>query len=495
MAPDSFTHDFVIYYAGISSFIFFFWVIMYFQSGNRNYIFLLLATVSHILFNLNISGVILHYKRAEPAFLAFLVFAFCLLASEFMQFKKQLSAFGYSLFVIITLGMIGFQLLSPFFFDWDTAYAVSYLLFIGSLFYAPLLGLYLWVVKKSYSARFIFIAFVPALIGSLLVSLAQLGLLPTSVHVVTPISMIIWEFLIYYGRITYVAFLKTQREQEHVEKEELIQQQNIILERKVEQRTHELEIERERSEQLLIKASQKQMIELQLQSLRAQLNPHFMFNSLNAIQELILKEDFENSHTYLAKFARLLRMLLENTERPFTPLQKELDFLQLYLSLEKLRLPDLQFAITTDPLINKEETLIPNMILQPYIENALRHGLSYKKGKKILELNIQKLEGVVIYHVVDNGVGRQKSAELKMLYNKKHKSKGMELLNKRFKLLSDEFGSDIKTEIHDLVDKGDINGTEVCIMVPDTISKTVENKLYDARSIRTDESSVGYVVT
>jgi hypothetical protein len=82
-----------------------------------------------------------------------------------------------------------------------------------------------------------------------------------------------------------------------------------------------------------------------------------------------------------------------------------------------------------------------------------------------------------------------------MLYNKKHKSKGMELLNKRFKLLSDEFGSDIKTEIHDLVDKGDINGTEVCIMVPDTISKTVENKLYDARSIRTDESSVGYVVT
>ncbi|MGE5520149.1 MAG: sensor histidine kinase, partial [Candidatus Dadabacteria bacterium] len=352
-------------------------------------------------------------------------------------------------------------------------------LLVASAIYVPIIYLHLWIAKKNRNARFTFIAFSPAMIATMFGCSAQLGLLPYVINIVGPASMIIWEFLIYYAMISYIISLKSQREQEHLEKEELIQQQNIILERKVQQRTTELELEKERSEQLLIKASQKQMIELQLQSLRAQLNPHFMFNSLNAIQELILKEDFEKSHTYLAKFARLLRMLLENTEKPFTPLQKELDFLQLYLSLEKLRLPDLQFNITTDPVINKEEILIPNMILQPYIENALRHGLSYKNGEKRLELKIEKQDSTVIYHVVDNGVGRQKSEELKLLYHKKHKSKGMELLNKRFRLLTDEFGSDIKTEIYDVVNNGEINGTEVCIIVPDTISNTVENKLYD----------------
>lgn len=479
MGPGTFAHDFVVYYAGISTFIFFFWVIMYFQTRNRNYFYLLITTASHIIFNLNLSGVIIHSQKAEPAILAFMIFSFTMVAISFMQLKAQLSESSYTLFKFIYFGIVGFDLLGPLFLDWNTAYVIVYLFFIVATVYAPTIGLYLWITRNNSRGRFTVVAFFPAFIGSILVSFAHLGFVSPSVHILTPISMIVWEFLIYYGMITYISSLKTQREQEHLEKEELIQQQNIILERKVQQRTTELELEKERSEQLLIKASQKQMIELQLQSLRAQLNPHFMFNSLNAIQELILKEDFEKSHTYLAKFARLLRMLLENTEKPFTPLQKELDFLQLYLSLEKLRLPDLQFNITTDPVINKEEILIPNMILQPYIENALRHGLSYKNGEKRLELKIEKQDSTVIYHVVDNGVGRQKSEELKLLYHKKHKSKGMELLNKRFRLLTDEFGSDIKTEIYDVVNNGEINGTEVCIIVPDTISNTVENKLYD----------------
>src|SRR4030095_13620722 len=103
----------------------------------------------------------------------------------------------------------------------------------------------------------------------------------------------------------------------------------------------------------------KEKAELELHSLRAQLNPHFMFNSLNAIQELILKEDFDNSHTYLARFARLLRMLLENAEKPFVSLKSEIDFLGLYLSLEKLRIPDLRFSITVDRSMDAGETLLP----------------------------------------------------------------------------------------------------------------------------------------
>jgi len=210
--------------------------------------------------------------------------------------------------------------------------------------------------------------------------------------------------------------------------------------------------------------------ELELHSLRAQLNPHFMFNSLNAIQELILREDFDNSHIYLARFAKLLRMLVENADKPFLALQTEIDFLELYLSLETLRIPDLQYSITIDKAVNTSETIIPNMILQPYIENAIWHGLSHKSGNRKLELTISKENSFVTYSIKDNGVGRKKSIELNSLYRKQHKSRGMELLTKRFKLLSEEYGSEIKTEVSDVVKSGETDGTVVSIAVPDLLS-------------------------
>jgi tetratricopeptide (TPR) repeat protein len=213
-------------------------------------------------------------------------------------------------------------------------------------------------------------------------------------------------------------------------------------------------------------AHAKEKAELELQSLRAQLNPHFMFNSLNAIQELILLEENEKSQSYLARFAKLLRMLLENADRPFIPLQREIDFLQLYLSLENLRIPDLEFSITVDPKINTEETQIPNMILQPYIENAIWHGLSHKESDKRLAIRINNENGFTKYEIEDNGVGRKRSAELKSLYRKEHKSKGMELLSKRFKLLAKEYGSDIETMITDVMEGNTIKGTLITIKVP-----------------------------
>ena len=217
--------------------------------------------------------------------------------------------------------------------------------------------------------------------------------------------------------------------------------------------------------------AQKQMTELELQSLRAQLNPHFMFNSLNAIQELILKEENEKSQSYLARFAKLLRMLLENADKPFIPLQREIDFLQLYLSLENLRIPDLQFSIDVDRAVGTETTMIPNMILQPYIENAIWHGLSHKESDRRLQIRINQLNGATHYEIEDNGVGRKKAAELKSLYRKEHKSKGMELLSKRFKLLAKEYGSDIETKVSDIIINNEIAGTLVSLKVPLKISK------------------------
>ncbi len=230
-----------------------------------------------------------------------------------------------------------------------------------------------------------------------------------------------------------------------------------------------------RQRQLKKRAEEKtesvhRMAELEMQSLRSQLNPHFMFNSLNSIQTLILKEDSDRSQSYLSRFARLLRMLLENAEKPFVPLQKELDFLQLYLSLESLRVPDLQYSISTDPTLNTEQTLIPNMILQPYVENAIWHGLSYKETDKQLQIRISRDNGTIKYEIEDNGVGRKKAEELKSLFRKQHQSKGMELLSKRFKLLNGEYNSSIETNITDVIKSNEIAGTLVTIKVPIQLS-------------------------
>ncbi|HEY0679518.1 MAG TPA: tetratricopeptide repeat protein [Chitinophagaceae bacterium] len=221
------------------------------------------------------------------------------------------------------------------------------------------------------------------------------------------------------------------------------------------------------------------MAELELQSLRAQLNPHFMFNSLNAIQDLIVNGDNERSHLYLSRFAKLLRMLLDNANRPFVSVKQELEFLELYLSLENLRIPDLRFSIEKDPGINTEERMIPNMMLQPYIENAIWHGLSHKKGNRNLQVRIHENGMFTEFEIEDNGIGRKRSTELKDRFRKGHHSKGMELLSKRFSLMSKEYGASIQTIVTDLYDNGDAAGTLVKIDVPFSLSTQAKQLAHD----------------
>ncbi|MGZ3924412.1 MAG: histidine kinase [Flavisolibacter sp.] len=477
MPVSSATHSFLLFLTGMFFLAIFYWLVSFLYTKNRNYLILILVTLSTVLLNLNTLGVLFHVEKAETVILGFVIFAYGWFASELAAMKESLSKLGYRSYLIGLGSMIAFQVLSPLFLKWQTAFAVSFLFMIAGILYGSGFLLYLWIAKGNTSARLGYCAFIPKGSASILLSLAQIGVLPIGWTVATAFASFTYMLFLIYGTVVNVVYVRAERERERREKEDLIQHQNILLKQKVEERTRELEAERKRSEELLIKASQRQMAELELHSLRAQLNPHFMFNSLNAIQELILKEDFENAHTYLARFAKLVRMMLENAERPFTPLQKELEFLELYLSLEKLRIPDLTFSIITDPAIDKEETLIPNMILQPYIENALWHGFSHKVGDKKLKLTIQKDNGGVVYEVKDNGVGRKRSAELKSLYRQEHKSKGMELLTKRFKLFSDEFGSDIETRVTDIMNNGTVTGTRVTIIVPDSLTKHVAPSL------------------
>src|SRR3546814_9386899 len=144
-----------------------------------------------------------------------------------------------------------------------------------------------------------------------------------------------------------------------------------------------------------------------MKALRAQMNPHFIFNSLNAIGNSIDKRDFETAGNYLTRFAKLVRLILENSEYRESPLATDLQVLELYIQLEAMRLKGkITYEIDVDDDIDAENTLVPPLIVQPLIENSIWHGLAPKDGHGRIWIRVRQEQGSLCYIVEDNGVGR-----------------------------------------------------------------------------------------
>ncbi|MFZ1677335.1 MAG: histidine kinase, partial [Saprospiraceae bacterium] len=174
-----------------------------------------------------------------------------------------------------------------------------------------------------------------------------------------------------------------------------------------------------------------QLLELEMRALRAQMNPHFIYNALNSIQSLVATNQTMSANKYISKFARLLRQVLENSKRSEISLSQELESLRLYVDLEKLRLDeDVKFIETMDESIVPETIRIPPLVLQPFVENALWHGLSSKEGEKRIELVINDDKEWVHFSITDNGIGRQKAAMSKPSI-KEHESTAVSLTGQR----------------------------------------------------------------
>lgn len=213
---------------------------------------------------------------------------------------------------------------------------------------------------------------------------------------------------------------------------------------------------------------QQQLTELEAKALRAQMNPHFIFNSLNAIQELVVTHEVDAAYDYLSKFSKLLRLVLNHSEKSLIPLVDEIHMLQLYLELESLRFRrSFHYAIDVDREIDGELLLIPPLLIQPFIENALWHGLMLKEGERQLTIRISQLNKQVICEIRDNGVGRKKAAEIKAqkLGAAHFESKGLKLSEHRIALLSAE-GLKGNVKIADLYENGVAAGTRVLVSLP-----------------------------
>ena len=216
-----------------------------------------------------------------------------------------------------------------------------------------------------------------------------------------------------------------------------------------------------------IKSGYNKMInQLEMKALRAQMNPHFLFNSLNSIRYYILKEEFENASDYITKFSKLLRLILRNSRQNMITLKEELDTLRIYIEFEQMRFSkSFIFKEEIQESINPEEILIQPMTLQPFVENAIWHGLMPKEGDRQLSLSLNKTENLLTVIIEDNGVGRKKASAIKHENDMSEtKSYGLQITDERFAILRSIRGKRSDFEITDLMDKDNRpTGTRVTI--------------------------------
>jgi hypothetical protein len=238
---------------------------------------------------------------------------------------------------------------------------------------------------------------------------------------------------------------------------------NIILKRRN---------EKLKGEQIQNQLKQKAS-ELEMQALRAQMNPHFIFNSLNSINMFILENNKLQASEYLSKFSKLIRLILQNSQEAFIPLERELESLQLYLELESLRFEQrFEYKINVAGNVDTAMLKVPPLIIQPYAENAIWHGLMHlpdrqagKKEKGHLEIELYVKEGILFCRITDDGIGRKKANELKSKSASIHKSMGMRITADRIAMIQQQNKTSIT--ITDLVlADGDPGGTEVLIKIP-----------------------------
>ncbi|MEY2829114.1 MAG: hypothetical protein RIQ33_972 [Bacteroidota bacterium] len=204
-----------------------------------------------------------------------------------------------------------------------------------------------------------------------------------------------------------------------------------------------------------------------LASIKSQMNPHFIFNALNTIQSYIYSNDKKSAGVYISKFSDLTRSILQMSNQDMITIAEEVNALQLYLSLEKMRFEDtFHYQIQVAETIDKEFCKIPSMLVQPYVENAIKHGLLHKKNNRQLLIHFSRTQNVLKIIVDDNGVGRKFSNELNQLKNRNHQSFAMNANKKRLEILQNLYGN-IQFEI---IDKfSDLNqaiGTTVIISMP-----------------------------
>ena len=215
--------------------------------------------------------------------------------------------------------------------------------------------------------------------------------------------------------------------------------------------------------------SEKKVMALEQSLLRSQMNPHFLFNSLNSIKHYIINKEQVNAVIYLNKFSKLVRRILEASSVKENSLKEELETVKLYMNIENIRFDEqIDFKINIAPDVNPQTVKIPSLILQPFLENAIWHGLSSKEGEKKIVLEVRQVQkGSVIITIQDNGIGREAAEKLQKGKVLKRKSLGIPITLERLANFSRIYQNSFDLSFEDLYrDDGSVAGTQVILKIP-----------------------------
>ncbi|MEI6764529.1 MAG: two-component regulator propeller domain-containing protein [Bacteroidota bacterium] len=212
---------------------------------------------------------------------------------------------------------------------------------------------------------------------------------------------------------------------------------------------------------------EKQMFSLEQTALRLQMNPHFIFNSLNSIQSFVISNDTDKAINYLAKFSQLMRLILSNSQQQMVPVSDEIKALTYYLDIERLRFDNkFNYSIELDPQIDSDFMEIPPMIIQPFVENAIIHGLLHKASEGNVSIKLSVVNEFIRAIIEDDGIGREKAAEIRAESDLRHKSRGMLITQKRLEILNKQNKDQVSIQITDLKnEQGKACGTRIVIMM------------------------------
>ncbi len=229
-----------------------------------------------------------------------------------------------------------------------------------------------------------------------------------------------------------------------------------------------IRISRVRKEEEMKTDFNRQLAELEMKALRAQMNPHFIFNVMNSIQDYILKNDSRSAQRYLSRFAKLVRSILDNSMLGEIVLTQELKAAELYIELEQQRFDEkFEFQIFIEEDVDSESLLLPSMIIQPYLENAIKHGISHLNEQGKVMIKIKKEKGALNINIEDNGVGRKAASAFNSKNVRDHVSYGSVITEDGIKAYNIANNTNIRTVVTDLIDSfGSACGTQVTLIIP-----------------------------
>ena len=484
-----FQNGFLLFTLGILSILSVYHTLLYFQNKDKLYLlygaytfFIVLSQVNHIEqgFLQDLIGPIEFIKYypelyTETYYILYVFFAF-----KFLGLKNEFPRWhGYCIWAVYFLIFFCFVKFIIYLFSANYEIVRTGYFFFVSFMFVLSIVVYVLFFKMKNPLRYYMI------VGSLLLLVTSYSSLFIHTQLVSsnqdpePAYGILYIGFILENIVFSLGLGQKQKlilkERDHSQQKLILQlQENELLRQKVQQQLKDdvayLSKTAKTKKMEALKAKyDKELSDLKMTSLRSQMNPHFIFNSLNSIKRYIIDTEKENAVYYLNKFSKLIRKILATTAQKEITLADEMETLELYMNIENIRFNnEIEYSINIDKGLNLGTIKIPSLILQPFLENAIWHGLALKKENKKIAIDLKRhRKSHVKIEIVDNGIGRKRSEEIKQKKIHKRDSMGIKLTRERLSKFSEAHENDYSLTFLDLIDENELaTGTKVILKIP-----------------------------